>query len=615
MTTQVWNQAWFEMRGERRTVFGRASWVPLRAYQKLTSVGRVGELGFQEELFAVGTLAVSIGKQDQGQALGWESIGGRHQRPWSEEGGLYVPAEVYARDSTSKLGIYLVLAQSFEGEEATVWHLNQDLVIALELLREGDTWVRPKEGYALVARLIRDTDDRPARLEIKTEFLLDYLCARGMGLAVSTYRDRTMVVADDPKFTWTPHPKLASEITGRDRWEGRVTPIGDHNMPFGESFAVFHVGRTDEEVADDVPELGPPTDKNTWSKSWKGKSQGEPIFRVQGEHWHDEWIPPARSSPRVRDDPPDSVPSFILDATGKRGPASDLSSPQGKDLQLRWLWFAPDLVRELLKIRGATLGWHTEDTGTVALKGHIGFHFGINQLGNINILSEDVDDLPSWLQFVLAGHNITPDGGVSKELIAAQVHAVPADTMSPEDRYADALRELESAFKAAFGTAIFSEHAERESIEARVHRFRVRDRSTLFELAKDIARLTADAIQTGPLQAIVPPPKGEKWGSLKSLEKVLGGLIPAAEARVMMAPLVGTYDLRLADAHLPASDVSHAFVLAGVSESEPITIAAGKQLISNCASCLAALGAVFRQKAGATTATSVSPVPSTGKST
>ena len=104
---------------------------------------------------------------------------------------------------------------------------------------------------------------------------------------------------------------------------------------------------------------------------------------------------------------------------------------------------------------------------------------------------------------------------------------------------------------------------------ARTHRFRSTDQAGFFALSKDVARLTADSIDGAALQTIVGPPGGEKWGSLKSLEKVLASKTSSEEARRLLGPLVGTYDLRQGDAHLPSNELAEALKLVHVDATAP----------------------------------------------
>lgn len=92
---------------------------------------------------------------------------------------------------------------------------------------------------------------------------------------------------------------------------------------------------------------------------------------------------------------------------------------------------------------------------------------------------------------------------------------------------------------------------------------------SFYALAKDLARVTADSIDTSKLQKIVAPPKGEKWGSLKSFEGYLGTITSPENARTIMGPLFAIYDLRLADAHLPRESYDEQFKLLRIKNNLP----------------------------------------------
>ena len=128
---------------------------------------------------------------------------------------------------------------------------------------------------------------------------------------------------------------------------------------------------------------------------------------------------------------------------------------------------------------------------------------------------------------------------------------------------------------------------------SRVHRFRATDRAGLFNLAKDLTRLTADAIDAGAIQKVGTPPTGEKWGSLKSLEKLLATVIGPGDAHTMMTPLFGIYELRLADAHLPSSEVDQALEMAGVDEHQA-SVSQGYMILDSCVGTLYEIAKAFR---------------------
>lgn len=113
------------------------------------------------------------------------------------------------------------------------------------------------------------------------------------------------------------------------------------------------------------------------------------------------------------------------------------------------------------------------------------------------------------------------------------------------------------------------------------NRFRATSENWLYELAKDLARITADTFDSDNLQSIIPAPKDEKWWSLKSFEKYISSLIWDDEAKEIFAPLHWVYNLRLADAHMPKPDLDEFKKLAGIETDKPY-ITQGYQMIDNC---------------------------------
>jgi hypothetical protein len=247
------DQAWFEMVRERRRRLDAAAWVPLRASQAVFSTGTAGHLGFKEEYFGAGSIAVSLSARARAESLGWEEIGSAGNHGSYVEGGRYYPADFVTLGEEALDAVPLVLDQRGNGESPREWHLHQDLVIALRLCREGDQWLALDEGYLAVARLQRDSEGSPILLEVRTEQLKDYLCARQMALLVVSYRSREEVVEDASSIRWALDP--VQQGTAGDRWEGRVSEIHEGGMPYGISFAVLNLSRQDVDPDEDAPIL------------------------------------------------------------------------------------------------------------------------------------------------------------------------------------------------------------------------------------------------------------------------------------------------------------------------------------------------------------------------
>lgn len=189
---------------------------------------------------------------------------------------------------------------------------------------------------------------------------------------------------------------------------------------------------------------------------------------------------------------------------------------------------------------------------------------------------------------------MSPDGGVSAELLSSQMAAKPADTLAPEAFLERALDRLNATFAARWGLPLLRPHDDTKDIVRRTNRFRSTDLPSLLSLAKDIARLSADSIDVAPLHRIVPLEKGEKRGSLKSLERVLATLLPADDARKIVGPLVGIYNLRLGDAHLAAGELDEDFELAQVDRTA-IPLQQGLQILLSTLNTLTTIANVIER--------------------
>lgn len=578
------NQNWFEMPDERRRTFANAVWIPLRAINSIREEGKLGYKGYVSEFFGAGSIAVPVNHQVDAEKLEWIDVGILHSHSGCVQNGEYIPAHLYKNFLGSFVGEHLALEQRGNSKEHSEWHLSQDFVITLGLKREGDIWVRPDEGYIEVAKLSRKESGSPSLLAVRASHLKDYLCARGMALYLVSYRDRIIIAENRDLVNWDSSP--VSETNQMDRWEGRVSEIHEGGMPFGGSTAVCHIERTDVDPEEDVPVFGFPAEDAIISNSWVNKDKGKKLFRIEGELWRKEWIGPAATSPRVRDDEETPTVFFITDAEGKRESRESLVHGG------RWLWFRPEVMMALAHRRGGSLSWYTRCTGSVCCSPDYKVIFGVNPLGLVNVYAKDIGLLPEWQQRIWAGYNISPDGKVSKEMLATQMKGQPADTQAPEAILGMALKQLMEISKAKLGFSVLEEHESLSEILEHTHRFRATDKAGLCSLAKDVARLTADSINATAIQTIVKPPKGVNWGSLKSLENLVAKRLDPGISRSMLGSLVGVYELRLGDAHLPSDRLDEAFDLVGIDQSLPL-VHQGCQLIDACVTSILKIVEVF----------------------
>ena len=524
-------QAFFEMADIRP--WRSAAWVPLRIC--VTRTLAFPDDGQPIEVFdGVATLAVADANRAEVDRFSWSEVSIQHNRSVVDNDGYHAADTYRVHNAEHPVGVRLVIDQFLEEQGQHVWHLHPDLVVALHLIREGDVWFRPEEGWAEVVRLGRDPEGKPCRMEIRAEFLSDYLTARGSLLFLSSYHERRSEPEALPPFTW---PK-ASEIikTGRDTLERRL-----------------EVRR---------------------GRDW-----------VSGALWRTEWFEPAPLSPRIRGDQDPAPTTFILDNQGSRRTPNQLHGAQ------TWLYFRPELALALSRHRGFALHWGAEQIGGMGATGD-GVQFGLNDLGLINIFAKDIAQFAPWEQRIWSAHNVAPEGGVSAELFSAQMQMVWPKTTAPETQIADALAQVDARLTAALGAPLLRDHGAVADLVARAHRFRAADYDGVLLLARDLSKLFAERVDIASIHQRLALKRGDKLGSLKSLERLAATQVSTAEAAHLMAPLFGVQDLRGAASHLGDQLVAGALAKVGVDPNAP-TPEQGRAIIASFAAAIQALGGIF----------------------
>ncbi len=580
------NQLWFGMLDLRKRKLDKSVWIPLRAEKSIRNNIEHGRIGYKEEFIGHGSLMIPIDKKSITKDLNWSDIGVSQAHCFNYLYGEYSQSEMY--ENSDYQGIHLVLNQNFDNNyDNQEWHLHQDLVLNLGLKREVDIWVCPRQGYVEVAKLERDEEGSPILLQIKNQFLKDYLCARNCGLYITSYFSRGEIFANRSILSWSDDSKSTED--DKDIWECRVLEIHEGGFPFGEKIAISHASRIDVDEAEDVPDMTSlPSDSNVKSEFHEKSFKGKKLYKIMGELWKYEWINPAKISPVVLGEEQQIDIFYIVDAEGNKESGNDLKKG-GK-----WLWFKPNLASSLLSKRGGFLKWYSKNTGSISCAPSFGVHFGMNDLGLITVYAKDIGRLPLWQQQLWVGYNTSPEGGISKELHDAQVKAVPASTLAPEDFIEEVINEINKVAKEHLNTHLFRGHHSISDIINYINRFRAVDDKGLFSLAKDIARIIVDDIDIESLQKIATPPKKTKWGSLKTVENLLALKIRQEAARKILSPFVGVYELRHGDAHLPSSEIENSFKLIEIDRNQPSVIQ-GYQMIFACVDNLHVILSIIRK--------------------
>lgn len=566
------NEAWILQTSEIRRPFSRATWVPLRASLN-NEKGNVKEIGYIGDVFACGSVAFPNEHRELAERLSWSDIGiGHTVAPYAYSDGHYSPIDEYQYNDKEPIGVNLVFEHLQPVVGGRNWILNPDLVIALRLIKEGPNWVRPEEDFIVVARETADSDGHHQLIEIKREFLMDYLAARGLSLRLSYYRQRVENVAD---FKESPYAGLNEIKEQREagRYELRIKEL---NAVFGGSWASVRVWRTDVDQDEDAPVMGPETNDNTASESARGHRSGYPGVRVEGEFWRDEWIEHQGKSTRVRGDEDQNLPHFIVDTDGSRKFSAELNN---EDVG-RWLWFRPSVINELLSHRGFSLKWYTAETGAIKSTSGYSTHFGVNASELITVYAYDIAKLPAWEQFLWAASNVAPEGKVSAELLASQVHARPAETHAVEEMLFGYMRLLEADFRNTFDVQLFLHEIDDATSMQQVSRFSSRDQASLLRLAKELVRIFSDRLDIRSLRGLSNHHDKDKLGSNKLLQSILAQKAGEERAREVFAAIAGAYDMRVGDAHPTSSKISEALELAGIDPAASY-LRQGEQLIRN----------------------------------
>lgn len=568
------NQDWILHKRETRRIFANATWVPLRASLN-DEQGQVGvtEIGYVSEFFGCGSVAFPPEHREVAKRLGWSDIGiGHSARPYAYEDGHYSSIDQYQYNDKEAIGVELVFEHQQPVVGGMLWILNPDMVVALRLIKEGNNWVRPEENFVVVAREILDEKGNHRLIEIKREFLIDYLAARNLSLRLSYYRQRVENVA---ALEGSAYANLENRQEQRDggRFELLIRSLRDI---YGGSWASFRVWRTDVDADEDAPVMGPESDDNTAFESSEGHRSGYEGVRVEGEFWRDEWIDHQGQSVRVRGDADQTLPQFIVETDGTRMASVDL---RDEDIG-RWLWFRSSVVSDLLGHRGFSLEWYTAETGGIRSTSGYVTHFGINSSDLITVYAYDVARLAAWEQHIWAAHNVVPDGKVSKELLSAQVKTEPASTHAVEGMLFKSMRMLEAGFRQEFSISLFTHDIDDAAVMQHVSRFASKDQASLLRLAKELVRVFSDRLNVRELRKLSTHTEKEKLGSNKLLQDVLAQKVGTDKAHHIFGAVAGAYDMRVGDAHPTGSKIGDALKLAGIDENSSF-MRQGEQLIGN----------------------------------
>ena len=565
---------WILQTKEIRRSLNNATWIPLRASQNSIH-GNIKKIGYIEDYFGCGTVAFPEKHMSLADSLSWSDIGiGCETTPYAYDDGYYKTVEEYQYNDKQPIGTHLVFSYTHPLTHKREWIINPDLIMALQLVKEGNIWVSPLENFTPVIKEVFNENNDHVLIEIKKEFLIDYLAARNLNLRISYYRQR---VENVESLETSPYKDLENkneEIEG-GRFE---LLIRDLESVYGGTWASMRVWRTDIDNEEDAPVMGEENDGNTEYEQAEGYTGGYHGVRVEGEFLKDEWIMHNGKSTRIRNDKNEDLPSFIIETDGKRVPSDKLNNESIG----RWLWFRSSVINELLTYRGFSLSWYTQETGAINSSSGYRTHFGLNVADYITVYAYDIARLKPWEQHVWLGHNVVPDGKVSAELMLSQVEANPANTHAPEVILFELAEVLEQHFYEKYQLELFSHKVDADTFFKHISRFASKDQPSLLRLAKELTRFFSERLNKKALKQLSNHKLKNDLGSNKLFESILADKVGEDKARQMFGIIAGIYDMRNGDAHISGSKITDAIKLAEVDDSLSY-LRQGQQLIDNLA--------------------------------
>ncbi|MGF6156539.1 hypothetical protein M2267_001782 [Ensifer sp. KUDG1] len=557
MTT---DKDWLLLTKETKRKLSDATWIPLRAARSMVTTRAITDIGYSNDEFFCGSVAFPRGNRKFAESLGWSDIGiGNQGTPYAYSDGGYKRCDEYQYNDKEPVGVNLIFSHSPTGIHRTDWIINPDLIMALDLVQEGNKWIRPSEDFCDVIRVELDENNSPVSIEIKREFLIDYLAARDLDLRISHYRQRAMNFS---ALSETPFDDFECSDLQRDggRFSLRINSI---DAVFGGKTHLFRVWRTEFDNDVDAPILDELSDSNTAHESRVVEGEQFSGIRIEAEFWGEEWIEHQGVSERVRRDNPVSYPEFITKPDGSRVSSEKLND---EDVGL-WLWFRPRILKDIIEKRGASLKWHTAETGSVRTAAGLSVHFGINKDDLVTVYAHDIARQDIWEQRLWSSYNVTPQGGISKELAAAQVHTMPAKTYAAETKLEHIIEAFSQFFSDEFGVSVVIVPLDTTLFQKTISRFHGEDERSLLRLAKEMTRAFSDRLNIDVLREIAGVSKAEKLGSIKLIERILASKVGSEKAREICGILVGVYDLRTGDAHPTSSKIEESFQLVGVDRT------------------------------------------------
>lgn len=534
---------WLELGDAENRKFAARTWIPLLVSKTHLEVKKFGEVGHRKDVQFIESVVIFERYRTEADILGWEALNKNgYDRAWAE-GEIFHPPGAFYSHTDEEIGFYPVLRKGFDTADPTEWLLAQEIELSLGLLRRDDIWVCPEENYIEVVRLHRDSDRKPESMEIRAEHLRDYLCARKAALVLASFQFRDAVEENLDDIPWSDDQERKFS---HGNWKGIKRQILEGGMQVGSQTAVLHLWRESVDSSDDVPIMPHPTAEPAARSAERIiRHEGKELSYASGKIWWTQWIEPGSLSPRVGGDEIESRIHFIVE-----NQSSETLSGKALEEYGGWLWFRPAVIPALLSHEGGVLKWYTRCTGDVGPACNRMIHFGTNSIGLVNALGYKIAYLPEWAQRIWSGYNVSPEGGLSKELHDSQNLASPARTFAPEFMLWTNLQALQQIAEQRVGRPLFTQLPNEGDFFRTVHRFFDGSFKQVCHLAKELMKIVIERMDKVTINLLLGSSVvglDPKLREIKRLERWID--LNGEDGRKITGPLVGINDLRQGDAH------------------------------------------------------------------
>lgn len=493
-------QSYFEMADVISGLYGKSTWTPLWAYEIEKSGDEFTEY-YHEEIFRIRTLLAPLENKERLVHAPWRNMDTDQVYACVDKGNYCKPGE-YCFDSSNgeSAGEYAVFNFYVHGAKQNEPVLNQDLIMALHLVRDGDEWLRPEEANAVVIRQVRK-EDAIVRIEILTEVLKDYLCARNMGLYIEEFRHRQEHTSEVVSYPWSSKGTIVERYVenGQYVWKGWLFRQESYN-------------------------------------------------RVEGQLWKQHWVNPACCSSRIWGDEEESI-EFIVASDGTRHTISSLDDDRYGAI---YLFFDAHIISRLRE-RNISVEWISRDVLDVSFTGHSAVRCGLSKNGHVFAIAADIARLELWAQRIWERENINPEDRSEyqgHELFRNQMCNEFLSGEAPEVRLPLVLNKLNDVFKKRVGFDLWKKIDEYENPVCKSSRLISVDEHGLLTLAKYLQKSLCERIDSAVLKRYINNDATTKeLPSIEVLEKAIEKIDPSLDASSLVKFMRDINNYRQIDSH------------------------------------------------------------------